>query len=149
MCVWFALLMCQREITRRRKAGPDGIPENPIYTMQYEYLEKSEEERAAFEKAFEEQRGETFTSTYLDVDGETILTEEQVKEKYLSDPNWTPPPLPPPKKWLTMLKARNAKYWQQFYANKAKETALQGIAQAATQLREATAAAAEDKGAKA
>lgn len=143
------MVVCQREITRRRKAGPDGIPENPIYTMQYEYLEKSEEERAAFEKAFEADQGEAFTSTYFDVDGETILTEEQVKEKYLSNPDWTPPPLPPPKKWLNILKARNAKYWQQLYAQRAKETALQGIAQAAAQLKEATAAAAEEKGEKA
>jgi hypothetical protein len=126
----------QRTITRRRTAGPDGIPENPLYTWQYEFIEKSEEDKAAFEQWLVDQRANvTLTPTYLDLDGETVLTEEQVKEKYLSkDPNWTPPPLPHPKRLLEELKARNAKYWRALYEKRAKQQALQGITKAAETL---------------
>lgn len=123
----------QRQITRRRKGAGGGV-ENPIYTFQYEFIEKPEEEKAAFEEWLVAQRAnKTMDVTYFDVDGKTILTEQEVQDKYLSDPTWRPPPLPHPRVWLNMIKERNAKIKEK----RAAEQRVQAVAAAAEALKEA------------
>jgi hypothetical protein len=99
---------------------------------QYEYAAKSEEEKAAFEARLEEEARTNPPKdiTFLDTDGKTVLTLEQVEERRRANPDWKPN-APPPKTWLLELKRRNREHLLHKIAKEMAEARAAAPAEAA------------------
>jgi hypothetical protein len=82
-----------RKVARRRRGG-DTVEENPVWAWTYEFMEKSEEEKAAFEEKLAKLPAKLPPITVMDYDGKTVLTLDEVKAKYWNNPDWQRPETP-------------------------------------------------------